>query len=571
MTTTTETISTTNEKMIAYGEELDFVVEENEVAFDSNDVEVFEDLLDHCPPQNSRGLFWNWTMAGDEAIQVCPSGSSGFARWQCGQDGQWETSVPNFGDCYSSWVGRLEARMHANGEIAHISSELALKTYEKKIFGGDVAIVTSIIQGLAHRLRQDIYKLSSQEIKDIKATKLLEDSVKTASNLLDDTQANAWTDLTGDRKASLATALIVGIEENALLLAETINNEKNIVEKTNNVLASIKILRSRNVQDQAFPYETEDLQLVLPSESLIETSVNGAIRVASFLFDNLDKILPGAGSYFINSKVLHTLVPTGQNERLTNPIYFVLRHLKSENVRNPVCASWNYNLRTWSNKDCVVVKTNMTHTMCQCHRISNFAVLMEERPANAEPRYSSSTDETDSIQLLTAVIAGSLVVVILVVITSILIRRRCIRKQNSDFYTSSAPPTVSTVYSEDNPSKIYSTQLHNHRLLFNSPNLMQNHQQPQPFQSNIYNEIIDCSSSSDGSEFPSPQMGSRVALIGQPQPPLMMQRQQQQQQQQYQQLEQLQAITLRDGNQFVRLKLADPYAVAAGGQQIFKI
>ena len=589
----------------ASGDSFDFIVQENEIVFDGNDIEVIKGLMDHCPPQTSRGLYWNWTRVGEEGIQVCPYGSSGFARWKCGQDGQWETPLPSLGDCQSSWLTQLEARMHSNGDIALISSELSIKTSEQRLHGGDIPIATNIVQGLAHRLRQDIYKLGSQEMKDIKVSKLLRDCLNVASNLLDNSQAAAWADLQGDRRASIATALIVGIEESALLLAETINNEKNIIEMTSNVLASVKILRSKNVQDQAFPYETEDLQLILPSESLIETSVNGAVRVASFLFDNLEKILPGAGSYFINSKILHTLVPAGQNERLVNPIYFVLRHLRSSNVRNPVCASWNYNLRTWSNKDCMVIKTNATHTMCQCHRISNFAVLMEDKPANAAHHHSSTPfgaeTYTEKVQIISACI-GAAVIVATLVLAAVFVAQKwrmvpCKRySPGSDFYSSSSAassaPTVSSVYSaDDSPAKappaIYTTQLANHRLLFNSANLPHHHQ---PFNCHIYNEIIEPAAAASPSPSPPHQRpDSRLPLIeaiaARPQPATIMYPVAAEQWQDQRQPgdcdgrgREEQAITLHDGNQFVRLKIANPYeavATAARGQtarqQFFKI
>ena len=589
----------------ASGDNFDFIVQENEIVFDGNDIEVIKGLMDHCPPQTSRGLYWNWTQVGEEAIQVCPYGSSGFARWKCGQDGQWETPLPSLADCQSSWLTQLEARMHSNGDIALISSELSTRTSEQKLYGGDIPIATNIVQGLAHRLRQDIYKLGSQEIKDIKVSKLLRDCLNVASNLLDDSQAMAWADLHGDRRASIATALIVGIEESALLLAETINNEKNIIEMTSNVLASIKILRSKNVQDQAFPYETEDLQLILPSESLIETSVNGAVRVASFLFDNLEKILPGAGTYFINSKILHTLVPTGQNERLVNPIYFVLRHLRSSNVRNPVCASWNYNLRTWSNKDCMVIKTNATHTMCQCHRISNFAVLMEDKPANAAHHHSSTPfgaeTYTEKVQIISACIGAAVIVATLTLAAVFVVQKKrmvpCKRySPGSDFYSSSSAassaPTVSSVYSADDSPKaspaIYTTQLANHRLLFNNANLLPHHHQP--FNCHIYNEIIEPAADSPSPSPPHQRPDSRLPLIeaaaaaaARPQPATIMYpvaAEQWQDQRLPGSGREEQAITLHDGNQFVRLKIANPYeavaaAAAAGGQtarqQFFKI
>ncbi|XP_050356968.1 latrophilin Cirl isoform X2 [Nymphalis io] len=37
----------------------------------------------YCPQINARGLHWNWTMAGTYAVQPCPGGATGLARWKC--------------------------------------------------------------------------------------------------------------------------------------------------------------------------------------------------------------------------------------------------------------------------------------------------------------------------------------------------------------------------------------------------------------------------------------------------------------------------------------------------------
>lgn len=36
----------------------------------------------YCPQVSARGLHWNWTMAGTYAVQPCPGGATGLARWK---------------------------------------------------------------------------------------------------------------------------------------------------------------------------------------------------------------------------------------------------------------------------------------------------------------------------------------------------------------------------------------------------------------------------------------------------------------------------------------------------------
>ncbi len=349
--------------------------------FTDSDIEVLEELVGHCPPQTSRNLFWNWTASGQEAIQVCPPGSNGFARWKCGMDGAWTTELPNLSECQSLWLSRLESRMHANEAINSIGAELAARSQTKSLYGGDLPIVATIIQGLAHRLRQELYVIPQQEDKEIRVAELLQNVLKTASNLLDDSQLLAWNELQREKRAGISTAMLLGLEENALLLAETINNEKTLTQASNNILASLRVMRARDIDNQPFPETGSNSKLVVPAASLVETSVNGAVRIVFFLYNNLEAILPGSGTHFVNSKVLGAVVAKGHTMSLSYPVLFTLRHLQSENVRNHVCAAWDYAHRAWTDKGCSSLKTNATHTVCQCKRISVYAVLMEEQPS----------------------------------------------------------------------------------------------------------------------------------------------------------------------------------------------
>ena len=403
----------------------------SEDSLSESDIEVLEELVGHCPPQTSRNLFWNWTQSGQEAIQVCPPGSNGFARWKCGADGEWTTELPNLSECQSLWLSRLESRMHATTAIGSVSAELAAHSEAKILYGGDLPIVATIVQGLAHKLRRDLYVIPSQDEKEVKIAELLQNVLKTASNLLDESQFLAWRELQREKRAGVATALLLGLEENALLLAETLNNEKNFVEATNNILASLRVMRARDIGDQPFPNHSEaDSRVIVPASSLMETSVNGAVRIVFFLYNNLEAILPGSGTHFVNSKVLGAVVSKGHTQTLQHPVLFTLRHLQSEDVRNPVCAAWDYAHRAWTDEGCSMLKTNATHTVCQCKRVSLYSVLMEERPS-AVPHAAADANRHDSVivdtsegasgrqnvsTIVTSVVAIVLSLVILVVV-----------------------------------------------------------------------------------------------------------------------------------------------------------
>ena len=482
--------------------------------FTENDIEALEELANHCPPLTSRGMYWNWTESGQIAFKVCPPGSSGLARWTCGDNAQWMFEMPNLGECHSTWLSRLETLMHSHGWVKAISSELAMMTASKMLYGGDLPVVNGIIQGQAHHLRQELYKIPSQAEKELRVSNLLENTLKTVSNLLEPKQLNAWKDLSGEKRAALATALMLGLEETTLLLAETINNEKHLIKSAHNVLASIKVLRSRNARDQEFS-ETEGEKLTLTSEGLQETSVNGAARVAFIKFNNLDKILPGMGPFFINSRVIHTVVPEYQRRKLHNPLKITLQHLRLRNVMNPVCASWDFVQRRWSNQDCRVVQTNSTHTSCECNKISNYAILMEDNPY-AQPQESS--EERDQLILMIVLICVALSLSVALIVVIVVAKKKSLKSSKKcdyfDFYSNTtSPPTVSTVYTES-PSTVYTIKgnnLHNNltvansydiaaatggappkrNVIYQSTRLTNQQQAVRPISAHIYHEILD--------------------------------------------------------------------------------
>ena len=267
----------------------------------------------------------------------------------------------------------------------NVASELALSTQTKTLYGGDFNIVAKLMQALAHRLRQELYVMPSQAEKEALVSELLESVLKTASNLLDSTQQIGWDDLNLKKRSTAATAIMIAVEENALLLAETINNEKNLAEVTNNILSSVRIMRARGVYDQIFPQmESQDTSssMTVPSSALVETSVNGAVRIVFFLYDSLAPVLSHSEDFFVNSKVMGVVASKGRYEKVEGQrlVKFTMRHLVSmdSNLQENECATWDYINKAWSSAECSVTSTNATHTQCQCRRMGNYAILTKD-------------------------------------------------------------------------------------------------------------------------------------------------------------------------------------------------
>lgn len=84
-------------------------------------------------------------------------------------------------------------------------------------------------------------------------------------------------------------------------------------------------------------------------------------------------------TYKINSKIMTVTVSNRDTSHLSEPVKLTFHHLK-ESGENHTCAFWNSSEAggTWSANGCNVVleESNRTHTVCACHHLSSFAVLM---------------------------------------------------------------------------------------------------------------------------------------------------------------------------------------------------
>jgi len=403
----------------------------------------------HCHPLHTRGLFWNWTRVENMAIQPCPGGSSGFARWKCDSNGEWTSESPDLSECQAHWINRLESRLRNGESVIKVSTDLAAVTETRRLYGGDILIITRLMQSLAHRLTQDLLSISSLEQKDTLVTELMQNIQKTGSNLLDDYQEDAWLDLKPELRSTAGTALILGMEENAFLVADTLNNENNIVDETNNIVSSIRIMSTRNTMTQNFPHfpylhMAEQAHLEIPMESMRQHGVNGAVRLIFLLYDKMERVLPSAlnGVKFLNSKVVSTSVSKGRHNLVSAPIKLTLRHINFEGVSNPSCMWWNYVTKLWSEENCEVVSTNVTHTSCHCKQFGNIAILMEvgreEKVISVTPR--NKEDKHKSLGTLVGVIVSIVSGVCLAVIGFFIIRRMKLQNNLQKYIPSGSLP-----------------------------------------------------------------------------------------------------------------------------------
>lgn len=108
---------------------------------------------------------------------------------------------------------------------------------------------TQIIKNMASKMALDIQTFPDARQREAIVTELLHGVVRTGSNLLDPAQLPSWRDLTHKEQMRVATSLLVGIEENSFLLADTVVREKTVPHKEKNICKYAIVIQGLNLAD----------------------------------------------------------------------------------------------------------------------------------------------------------------------------------------------------------------------------------------------------------------------------------------------------------------------------------
>ena len=201
-----------------------------------------------CPPVTSRKLQWDWTSVGEIAIQPCPIGATGLAKWNCvdvadastdvssldtsqNVHPQWYGAQPDMSDCKSVAMSNLEAQVRKEDPENVLISSLSYVTRTKALYGGDLESAVAIMRTVASRVQ---YRLQSSgsvfHNKESHIRQVLQNVLQSASNILEKSNRRAWLDLRPDRRMKVATSLLLALEESAFLLAGVLNQPTHILE-----------------------------------------------------------------------------------------------------------------------------------------------------------------------------------------------------------------------------------------------------------------------------------------------------------------------------------------------------
>ncbi|XP_072051963.1 uncharacterized protein [Amphiura filiformis] len=237
----------------------------------------------------------------------------------------------------------------------------------------------------------------------------LDDYLKIASRLLDTNRSDSWYTVHQQRKAG-TTSIMRNLDYYGMNISQRIHSRdaKLLAESENIVLTIDKVSSSSFHQKFILPKKTErrwrianeswltiEDSIQLPENFLdhVEGDRDEGILVFT-VFTTLQDMAPTTTTGFnkvkdqtpwFNSHVLSCDVYPRLEQTLVEPIIIEFKHvvtLNSSFIKKPSCGYWNFDVPkttngAWDNEGCETVKTNNTHTICQCYHLTHFVIVME--------------------------------------------------------------------------------------------------------------------------------------------------------------------------------------------------
>ncbi|KAG8195466.1 hypothetical protein JTE90_002638 [Oedothorax gibbosus] len=385
----------------------------------------------YCQPIQSRNLSWDWTRSGTEAVQKCPAGTSGDARWQCALDPvRWMPNGPDLSECSSLWVDNLRNRVDSGDSVVNIAAELSVMTHRKPLYGGDVKHACEILHRLVNKMRDKMTDIADDKQRHQILQELFMSSSIVANNLLE--VSLSWNELDLGERKNIASTLLEAIEQSGWLLASAHKSTFTIHKALDNLILSVQVLNVWTVSHVSFPSvgEVNDTSsrfakdfLHLPMQALLGTATNGMVKIVLASYHNIKDFLGSVATYklgilqnssfIVNSKIISAYIGRYPGLRFPEPITITFKLIQEENVTNPQCVSWDLDERLWSQDGCWLKRSNKTHATCQCDHLRNFAVLMELKSTQVH------TQDWLAVKMFIYISCG--VSVVLFLITSILL------------------------------------------------------------------------------------------------------------------------------------------------------
>ncbi|XP_055927305.1 adhesion G protein-coupled receptor L4-like isoform X2 [Argiope bruennichi] len=361
-----------------------------------------------CHGRFEAGIYWPDAAPGETVNKSCPEGMTGYAQWTCNEETlHYTPSRPHIQDCKHIWITNLEDDVKEGADAISISERLANETKHQVMSHGDItALVDLSTKILALYFSQTGDKDNEVKGKQEKplSYNFTESMVASMSNMLRAEIKRAWEVLPEIHQTRAASQI--------LKLVTSMGSHLSCTRKSDDSLQFTVAAENIGLQTFIFNNETssEEDSLVFP-QKVPNVETNSSIYVPADL--DLKTWLSPCRSYktavgviynhvgdFLKNEnqsrsTVHVVTKvisfslTNSSESIKLPkdkkVTVVLQHLQIQDIlkgilRYPRCMFWNFSKQDygqWDGSGCTRVSSNLTHTVCTCDHLTNFAVLMD--------------------------------------------------------------------------------------------------------------------------------------------------------------------------------------------------
>ncbi|XP_027706834.1 adhesion G protein-coupled receptor E3-like [Vombatus ursinus] len=186
-----------------------------------------------------------------------------------------------------------------------------------------------------------------------------------------------------------ATDLLQRMETTVLEGAFKSNN--GVQAPDNFVVTDTRVVPDNKCSEKIFTLKAGEDAMAIHCTEVVRESTTGQSAVAFLSYSTLGDIINGSffeeerhlqkmDSISMNSRVVSGIIGRLQDSTLTSSAILTFQHLQEGYSRGQqfLCVYWKstHEGASWSTEGCYLLKTNDTHTSCNCSHLSTFALLM---------------------------------------------------------------------------------------------------------------------------------------------------------------------------------------------------
>nr|XP_018668293.1 uncharacterized protein LOC100181704 [Ciona intestinalis] len=362
----------------------------------------------------------------------CPPGTMGRVTLECQQGGQWSHDVPDMSQCISDRIYEISRSLEHLEPGSNITASSIAEEQAEFLQSSNSISSPDLLENLLVVKRLSEIKTSTNVTSNsTKESKMLLKSVQTTVNtLLGEKLIDVWNEIPENERASNAYDVTEAVDDMGFKIGKQIDTGESVTNYFENTAFQVMSLGGKNPQSQKlnsvnrvqFPSSSQksnDTNWIDDSGSIaVPYSPNAAndTTVVFAVYKNLDTLLGNSfegnvqtldkdkdsrgnvsllnntstseDRYLVNSYVISASVQPAPVELLkTQKVKFLLKHKNTSVHCTMRCVFWKPKLAVvgnssaghWSTEGCKRIRSNNTHTECECDHLTNFAILMDVR------------------------------------------------------------------------------------------------------------------------------------------------------------------------------------------------